>query len=138
MDLSRRWWTGHPVAAVSSLSGAADAVGDLYIADSNNQRIRLVTAATGLMTTVAGNGIAGFGGDGGPATQAQLNTPTDVKLDGAGNFYIVDSGNHVVRMVNPSTGLIWTVAGIGGQVRLLRGQRAGDPGASRLSQRSCV
>ena len=97
------------------MGGAVDAAGDLYISDSNNQRIRLVTAATGLMTTVAGNGIAGFGGDGGPATAAQLNTPTDVKLDGAGNFYIVDSGNHVVRMVNPSTGLIWTVAGIGGK-----------------------
>jgi hypothetical protein len=96
-------------------SGVADAAGDLYISDSNNQRIRLVTASTGLMTTVAGNGIAGFGGDGGPATAAQLNTPTDVKLDGAGNFYIVDSGNHVVRVVNPSTGLIWTLAGIGGK-----------------------
>jgi hypothetical protein len=95
-------------------SGAADAAGDLYISDSNNQRIRLVTASTGLITTVAGNGIAGFGGDGGAATAAQLNSPTDVKLDGAGNFYIVDSGNHVVRVVNPSTGLIWTVAGIGG------------------------
>ena len=97
------------------MGGVADAAGNLYISDSNNQRIRLVTAATGLMTTVAGNGIAGFGGDGGPATEALLNSPADVKLDGAGNFYIVDSGNHVVRMVNPSTGLIWTVAGIGGK-----------------------
>jgi sugar lactone lactonase YvrE len=96
------------------MGGATDAAGDLYISDSNNQRIRFVNAATGMISTVAGNGIAGFGGDGGPATSAQLNTPDDVKLDGAGNFYIVDSGNHAVRMVNAVTGVIWTVAGIGG------------------------
>jgi hypothetical protein len=91
-----------------------DAAGDLYISDSNNQRIRLVNADTGIISTVAGNGIAGFGGDGGPATAAQLNSPADVKLDGAGNFYIVDNGNHAIRMVNAVTGLIWTIAGIGG------------------------
>ena len=97
------------------MGGATDAAGDLYISDSNNQRIRYVNAATGIISTVAGNGIAGFGGDGGPATSAQLNSPADVKLDGAGNFYIVDSGNHAVRMVNAVTGVIWTVAGIGGE-----------------------
>ncbi|MGA1981957.1 MAG: hypothetical protein ABSG84_05755 [Acidobacteriaceae bacterium] len=96
------------------MGGATDAAGDLYISDSNNQRIRFVSAATGIISTVAGNGIAGFGGDGGLATLAQLNSPADVKLDGAGNFYIVDSGNHAVRMVNAVTGVIWTVAGIGG------------------------
>jgi hypothetical protein len=96
------------------MGGATDASGDLYISDSNNQRIRLVTASTGMMSTVAGNGIAGFGGDGGPATSAQLNSPADVKLDGAGNLYIVDNGNHAVRIVNAVTGTIWTVAGIGG------------------------
>ena len=93
---------------------AADAAGNLYISDSNNQRIRLVNAATGIMTTVVGNGIAGFGGDGGQATSAMLNSPADVKLDGAGNLYIVDGGNHTVRMVNAATGVIWTIAGIGG------------------------
>lgn len=97
------------------MGGAIDAAGDLYISDSNNQRIRLVNAATGVISTAAGNGLAGFGGDGGPATSALLNTPTDVKLDGAGNFYIVDSGNHAVRMVNAVTGIIWPVAGIGGK-----------------------
>ena len=93
---------------------ATNAAGDLYISDSNNQRIRLVNATTGIISTVAGNGVAGFAGDGGPATSAQLNSPADVKLDGAGNLYIVDSGNHAVRMVNAVTGLIWTIAGIGG------------------------
>lgn len=97
------------------MGGAADAAGDLYLSDSNNQRIRLVTAATGMISTVAGDGTAGFGGDGGAATAAQLNAPTDVKLDGAGNLYIADSGNHVIRMVNAATGVIWTVAGVGGQ-----------------------
>ena len=97
------------------ISGATDSAGNLYVADSNNQRIRFVNASTGIISTVAGDGTPGFGGDGGPATAALLNTPDDVKLDGAGNFYVVDSGNHVVRMVNAVTGTIWTVAGIGGK-----------------------
>ena len=97
------------------MGGATDAAGDLYISDSNNQRVRLVNGATGVISTIAGNGIAGYGGDGGPATSALLNSPADVKLDGAGNFYIVDGGNHAIRMVNAVTGLIWTIAGIGGK-----------------------
>ena len=97
------------------MGGAVDGAGNLYLSDSNNQRVRLVNEATGLISTVAGNGTAGFGGDGGPATAAMLTTPTDVKLDGAGNYYIVDSGNHAIRMVNAVTGTIWTVAGVGGQ-----------------------
>ncbi len=95
--------------------GAADAAGNLILSDSNNQRIRMVNAATGMISTVAGNGTPGFGGDGGPATASLLDTPVDVKLDGAGNFYIVDSSNHAIRMVNAATGIIWTVAGIGGK-----------------------
>jgi hypothetical protein len=97
------------------MGGAADAAGNLYLSDSNNQRVRLVNAATQTISTVAGDGTAGFAGDGGPATSAQLNTPADVKLDGAGNFYIADSANHAIRMVNAATGIIYTVAGIGGQ-----------------------
>ena len=77
--------------------------------------MRFVSAATQTISTVAGDGTAGFGGDGGPATSALLNTPADVKLDGAGNFYIADSANHAIRMVNASTGIIYTIAGIGGQ-----------------------
>jgi len=104
--------TGSPLFL--PMGGAADAAGNLYLSDSNNQRIRYVNAATGMISTAAGDGTAGFGGDGGPATSALLNTPADVKLDGAGNFYIADSGNHVIRMVNAATGIIWTVAGVGG------------------------
>ncbi|HEV2645528.1 MAG TPA: Ig-like domain repeat protein [Acidobacteriaceae bacterium] len=96
------------------MGGAADAAGNIYIADSQNQRIRMVNA-TGIISTVAGNGNSGFLGDGGAATSAQLNAPSDVKLDGAGNLYIADSTNHVVRMVNALTHVITTVAGTGGQ-----------------------
>jgi sugar lactone lactonase YvrE len=97
------------------MGGAADATGNLYLCDSNNQRIRFVNAGTGIISTVAGDGNAGFGGDGGLAVNAQLNTPADVRLDGAGNFYIADSANHAIRMVNAATGIIWTIAGIGGE-----------------------
>jgi predicted secreted protein len=97
------------------MGGAADASGNLYLSDSNNQRIRFVNASSGIISTVAGDGIAGFAGDGAPAVSAQLNNPADVKLDGAGNFYIADSANHAIRFVNAVTGIIWTVAGVGGE-----------------------
>jgi sugar lactone lactonase YvrE len=97
------------------MGGAVDAAGNIFISDSNNQRIRRVDGNTQLISTSVGDGIAGFGGDGGPATSAMLNVPTDVKLDGAGNLYIADSVNNVVRMVNAATGIIQTIAGIGGQ-----------------------
>lgn len=90
---------------------AIDAAGNLYIADSGNHRIRRV-GADGVITTVAGNGRAGFEGDGGPAKDASLNTPMDVKLDAAGNLYIADTLNHRVRRVG-ADGLITTVAGNG-------------------------
>ena len=107
------------------MGGATDAAGDLFVCDSNNQRVRFVNAATGIISTVAGNGTTGFGGDGGPATAAMLNTPADVKVDGAGNYYIVDSGNHAIRMVTAATGIITTIAGVGGQSGY-----AGDGGAA--------
>ena len=97
------------------MGGAADAAGDLFLSDSNNQRVRRVDAVTGIITTVAGDGTAGFAGDGGLATSAMLDTPADTKLDGAGNLYIADSANHAIRMVNAVTGIITTIAGIGGQ-----------------------
>jgi hypothetical protein len=96
------------------MGGAVDAAGNIFISDSNNQRIRRVDGNTQIISTSVGDGIAGFGGDGGPATSAMLNVPTDVKLDGAGNLYIADSVNNVVRMVNAATGIIQTIAGIGG------------------------
>jgi hypothetical protein len=105
--------TGSPLGV--PMGGAANAAGDLFLSDSYNNRIRKVDALTGIISTVAGAGTAGFGGDGGPAKSAMLATPADVKLDGAGNFYIADSVNNAIRMVNAATGIIWTVAGIGGQ-----------------------
>ena len=92
---------------------ALDGAGNLYIADTWNHRIRKVDADTGVITTVAGDGTFGFGGDGGPATAAQLDRPRGVALDGAGNLYIADSANHRIRKVD-SAGVITPVAGDGG------------------------
>jgi trimeric autotransporter adhesin len=91
---------------------AVDAAGNLYIADGANQRIRKVTAGTGLITTVAGNGTAGYSGDGGPATSAELKDPAGMVFDSAGNLYFVDEGNQRVRQLS-TTGIITTYAGNG-------------------------
>ena len=90
---------------------AMDANGDLFIADSANQRIRKVSAS-GIITTVAGNGTAAFSGDGGLATAAQLNNPGGAAVDGSGNLFIADSSNNRIRKVSAS-GIITTVAGNG-------------------------
>jgi uncharacterized protein (TIGR03437 family) len=90
---------------------AVDASGNLYIADSQNAKVRKVSSG-GTISTVAGNGTPGYGGDGSSATGAQLNTPTGVAVDGAGNLFIADFSNNRVRKVSPS-GTITTVAGIG-------------------------
>ena len=88
---------------------AFDPSSNLYIADSYNNRIREVSA-TGIVTTVAGNGSAGFSGDGGRAVNAQLNYPRSVALDAAGNLYISDFYNYRIRKVGPD-GNITTLAG---------------------------
>jgi sugar lactone lactonase YvrE len=90
---------------------AVDANGSLYIADTANSRIRKVDT-TGLITTFAGNGTLGYGGDGGPAVNATLNGPRGVAFDTAGNLYIADTGNNRVRKVD-TNGLIITLAGNG-------------------------
>ncbi len=92
---------------------AVDGDGNIYIADVNNQLVRKVTASTGVITTVAGNGTKGRDGDDGPATAAQLNSPWDVALDSARNIYIADRLNFRIRKVTVSTGNITTVAGTG-------------------------
>lgn len=92
---------------------AFDAAGDLFIAEMGGHNIRRVDAATGIITTVVGNGTAGFSGDGGPASSAQLNLPTGVVFDASGNMYIADSGNKRIRRVDALTGVITTVAGNG-------------------------
>jgi len=85
--------------------------GSLIITDWGNLRIRQVSP-DGIVTTVAGTGVAGFSGDGGPATQAQLNYPTYTAVDAQGNLFIVDQNNHRIRRVSPG-GVITTVAGTG-------------------------
>jgi autotransporter-associated beta strand protein len=90
---------------------AVDAAGDVFIADTSNDVIREVNHTTGTITTVAGNGSDGYSGDGYAATSAQLNFPNTVAVDSAGNLFIADSGNNVIRKVNLSTGVIATVAG---------------------------
>lgn len=76
-----------------------DFAGNLYITDWFNHRIRRVDAATGIITTLAGNGTAGFSGDFGPAGNAQVSSPTGITVDVAGNIYFADSGNHRVRKI---------------------------------------
>ncbi|MGH2711770.1 MAG: hypothetical protein ACRDH9_11280 [Actinomycetota bacterium] len=88
---------------------AADSSGNVYVADTLNQRVRKITPA-GNISTVAGTGVAGFSGDGGPATSAQLNDPIGLDVDAAGNVFIADYSNHRVRKVTPG-GTISTVAG---------------------------
>jgi streptogramin lyase len=90
-----------------------DASGDLFIADSGNNVIGEVIQATGIIITVAGNGTAGYSGDGGAAAAAQLNSPHGVAVDSSGNLFIADTGNNVIREVVQATGNIITVAGTG-------------------------
>ncbi|OJW74992.1 MULTISPECIES: NHL repeat-containing protein [unclassified Spirosoma] len=90
---------------------AVDGNGNLYIADRDNHRVRKVSPSGGIMT-ISGTGDAGYSGDGGQATSAQLYTPFGVTVDGNDNLYIADFGNHCIRKVSPS-GIITTVAGTG-------------------------
>ena len=103
---------------------AVDGAGNLFIADRNNNRIRKVDTS-GIITTVAGNGISGFSGDGAPATSAGLALPNGVAVDGSGNFFIADRANQRIRKVDPS-GIITTVAGNG----TLRFSGDGSPATS--------
>ena len=90
---------------------AADTAGNIYIADSSDHRIRLIDS-NGMITTLAGTGESGYGGDDGPATLASLDHPEGVAVDGAGNVYVADSANHRVRKID-TTGMISTLAGTG-------------------------
>jgi sugar lactone lactonase YvrE len=108
-----------------------DAAGSLYIADFDNDVVRRVTG--GIINTIAGTGVAGYNGDDILATTAQLNSPSDIEIDAAGNVYIADFNNHRIRRIDAATGNITTVAGTG---------VAGDTGdgglatAARLNQPS--
>ena len=108
-------------ATLSSPNGiAVDGAGNVYIADTGNDSIRVITAATGNISTIAGNiggtvcgGSTDSVGDGCAATQATLNQPWGVTVDGGGNVYIADTNNHRVREVSVTTGIITTLAGTG-------------------------
>ncbi|MEZ5402206.1 MAG: hypothetical protein R2729_21205 [Bryobacteraceae bacterium] len=119
---------GGPATAASVFSPLAmafDNAGNLYIADARHHRIRKVTTA-GVISTVAGNGSEAFGGDGGAATAASMNTPSGIALDASGNLYIADTFNHRIRRVG-ANGVITTYAGSG------PGYADGAPGGAAFS-----
>ena len=87
--------------------------GGIYFCDLDNQRIRRLDLKTKKLTTIAGNGQKGYRGDGGPAIDASLNMPHEVRFDAKGDLYIAERDNHVIRKVNMKTGIISTVAGTG-------------------------
>lgn len=95
------------------LGMAFDPSGNLYIADTFNNRIRKVAAFSGIITTVAGDGTAGYSGDGGAAAAAQLSHPAGIAADSKGNLYIADTTNSAIRKVDGRSGMISTVAGTG-------------------------
>jgi sugar lactone lactonase YvrE len=110
-------YSGDNAAATSAELNAPskvvlDAAGNLYIADTGNNRIRYVSAATGIITTIAGNGTADYKGDGGPATAATLDRPQGLALDLGGHVYVADTGNNVIRWFGPG-GNITTLVGTG-------------------------
>jgi len=101
-------------AELNNPSGIAfDAAGNLYIADTDNHRIRRVDGVTGIITTVAGTGVRGYSGDNQQATLAKINNPYHIAVDALGDLFIADGGNHRVRRVDVITGIITTIAGTG-------------------------
>jgi DNA-binding beta-propeller fold protein YncE len=102
-----------------------DPAGNLYFSDTFNHRIRRVDAQTGLITTIAGTGAAGYGGDGGPAGRAAFNEPYGIAVDRDGNVYVADRHNHCVRRIDGASGIVTTFAGTGS---------AGDGGLAAQAQ----
>jgi DNA-binding beta-propeller fold protein YncE len=95
------------------LAVAVDPEGNVFIADTGNNRIRRVEGSSGTIETIAGDGEPGFEGDGGDASLARLNAPAGLALDASGNLFIADTGNHRIRRVDAVSGVIETVAGDG-------------------------
>ena len=111
-------YNGDGIAATIAQIGqpntiTVDGEGDIYFVSQEDHRVRKVTASTGIITTIAGTGSAGYNGDGIVATSAQLNYPHGVALDASGNVYFADTFNQRVRKVTASTGIITTIAGNG-------------------------
>jgi len=90
-----------------------DTVGDLYIVDMVNHAVRKIDMKTGIITTIAGTGEPGYGGDGGPAVKAQFKQPHSIQFGPEGDLYICDIGNHFIRKIEMKTGTISTFAGTG-------------------------
>jgi hypothetical protein len=90
-----------------------DSHGNIYIADDYNHRVRKLSISTGLITTIAGTGVAGFSGDNGPADSAELDVPQGIAIDNLGNIYISDALNRRIRKISATSGIITTIAGTG-------------------------
>jgi hypothetical protein len=111
----------------SPAGGAFDALGNFYFADTGNNAVREILKANGAIALIAGNGTAGFAGDGATATAAELNAPRGVAVDTAGDIFIADSGNNRIREVSAASGAISTLAGAG------TASYTGDNGAATLA-----
>ena len=130
-------YAGDNVAATStSLSTpygvAVDGMGNVYIADYGNNRIRKVDGTTGIITTIAGTGVSGYSGDNGPATAAQLQGPRGITVDPFGNVVFSDYANNRIRKINMTTGVITTIAGVGGSPTYVASDDGGPATAARL------
>jgi hypothetical protein len=112
---------------------AIDGNGNIFVSDTLDNRVRRIDATTGIITTVAGTGTAAYTGDGAAATSATLNAPFQLQVDAAGDLFIADSGNNVIRMVSGSTGNISTVAGNGTVCTTVPSPACGDAGPSNVS-----
>ncbi|HEX4773636.1 MAG TPA: choice-of-anchor D domain-containing protein [Bryobacteraceae bacterium] len=100
------------VATLADPTGlTVDGAGNIYVTDTGNQRVRRINGASHVISTVAGNGTAGYTNDGGLAAQAELNGPEGIAVDRTGAVYIADTGNNVIRRVDPASGKITTYAG---------------------------
>jgi sugar lactone lactonase YvrE len=119
-------------AVLAQLSGAmgvaTDPSGAIFIADSDAHRVRRVDPLTGTIATVAGTGVPGFSGDGGPATEAQLNGPAALAVDTTGGLLVADLGNHRIRRIDLLTGTLTTIAGNGSEDVPVEGQLAVESG----------
>jgi large repetitive protein len=117
------------LASIHTPMGVAlDGAGNLYISEYQGYRIRRVDGQSGVITTVAGTGGAGFGGDGGPAASAAVNRAAGIAFDSAGNLYFADMFNNRVRRIDAQTGIVTTVAGTGSSISSADGVLATSAG----------
>jgi streptogramin lyase len=116
------------------LCAVSDNAGNLYIGDIATYTVRKVEAGTGIISAYAGNGTPAYSGDGGPATSASMYGPSACAVDSAGNLYLADDANNVVRKITASTGIITTVAGNGAGAGSSSGGFSGDGGLATKAE----